>query len=711
MEETDEHLDGTRHQDRARAQRTLVGHFLRCVSSVRSIPAFLPKVDVRPLAARRAAIRGWARLFPGPFAAAGVALVAFLAVSTATRVGLALFNGEAAAFVPWRFAGWLAIGAAYDIAVGAFWLLPFAVAAWLWPAQRARRALGVVFMALGAVAATVLVFSSMSEFVFWNEFASRFNFIAVDYLIYTREVIGNIRESYPMTPILLGLAALALLVLVATTRGLRRAAAPTAMTFARRSAWMAAYALVAALSFVGVPDRWKEFADSVQAQQLAGNGIWEFFHAFNTNEIDYDRFYATLPELQIADELREEFREAHRHDEYTGNEAMPIERRIVAAGPEKRLNVVLISVESLSAEYMGHFGSARGLTPRLDRLADEGLLFTQMYATGTRTVRGLEALALSLPPTPGHSVVKRPNNENLFTIGEVFAEKGYDSLFIYGGYGYFDNMGHFFGSNGYRVVDRTALASADVHYENIWGVADEDLFTLALRELDAEHADGKRFFAHVMTTSNHRPYTYPAGRVDVAPGTSAEGAVKYTDWALGDFIDRARTRPWFDDTLFVIVADHCAASRGKTDLPLERFHIPMIVYAPRHVAPARIDSIASQIDVPPTILALLNFSYVSRFFGQDILTDNRHHPRALMANYQTIGHLEDGMLVELRPQRRVRVLDAATGREVPMTPEARHMADESIAYYQAASEAFRSGALRMPGKLLPRPFAGSTRVR
>ncbi len=117
-------------------------------------------------------------------------------------------------------------------------------------------------------------------------------------------------------------------------------------------------------------------------------------------------------------------------------------------------------------------------------LAREGLLFTQLYATGTRTVRGLEALALSLPPTPGHSVVKRPNNDHLFTVGEVFAEKGYEPLYLYGGYGYFDNMEHFFGGNGYTVIDRTALDKADIHYENIWGVADEDLFTLTLRELD-----------------------------------------------------------------------------------------------------------------------------------------------------------------------------------------------------------------------------------
>jgi phosphoglycerol transferase MdoB-like AlkP superfamily enzyme len=264
-------------------------------------------------------------------------------------------------------------------------------------------------------------------------------------------------------------------------------------------------------------------------------------------------------------------------------------------------------------------------------------------------------------------------------------------------------MEHFFGSNGYTFVDRKAIDKADIHYENIWGVADEDLFTLALRELDQRHAVGRRFFAHVMTTSNHRPYTYPAGRIDIPPATGADGAVKYTDWALGDFVRRARTRPWFDDTVFVIVADHCAAARGKTDLPLERFHIPLLVYAPKHVQPGRVDTIASQIDVPPTILGLLNIGYVSRFFGQDILTEGRTHQRALMANYQTVGYYEKGMVVELRPQRRVRVIDAASGKELPPSDLTRHFTDEAIGYYQGASTALKTGALRMPGHLIPKP--------
>jgi phosphoglycerol transferase MdoB-like AlkP superfamily enzyme len=308
-------------------------------------------------------------------------------------------------------------------------------------------------------------------------------------------------------------------------------------------------------------------------------------------------------------------------------------------------------------------------------------------------------------------VVKRPNNENLYTIGEVLAEQGYEPLYLYGGYGYFDNMAHFFGANGYTFVDRGAIGAADIHHENIWGVADEDLFTLALRELDKRHAAGRPFFAHVMTTSNHRPYTYPAGRVDIAPGTGADGAVKYSDWALGDLIARARSRPWFDDTIFVIVADHCAAARGNTDLPLDRFHIPLLVYAPKHVAPGQVDTIASQIDVAPTILGLLGLDYVSRFFGQDILTEGRLHRRAMMANYQTVGYYENGLIVELRPQRRVRVIDAATGKEAPPSDLTRHYTEEAIGYYQAASDAFRRGALRRAGALLPVPSAGGEPIR
>ena len=169
------------------------------------------------------------------------------------------------------------------------------------------------------------------------------------------------------------------------------------------------------------------------------------------------------------------------------------------------------------------------VTPKLDALARKGLVFTNLYATGTRTVRGLDALTLGIPPIPGQAIVRRPGNEHLATLGEILHHQGYESLFIYGGYGYFDNMNAYYASNDYRVVDRTDFPKASVGFANIWGVADEYLFDNSLTQLDKVYATGKPFLAQIMTTSNHRPYTYPDGRIDIPSPGHREGTVKYTD--------------------------------------------------------------------------------------------------------------------------------------------------------------------------------------
>jgi phosphoglycerol transferase MdoB-like AlkP superfamily enzyme len=635
-------------------------------------------------------------LFAGRFRLLGLLLTSYLGLSALTRIGLLAFNGDTALLAPTMLLPILGIGLVFDLAAACWWLPPFALIAACWPdGPRSRPALLATVGVLSGLTFATWAFVAVAEFVFWNEFASRFNFIAVDYLIYTREVIGNIRESYDLRPLFAGVGLAALVMLALAWPALRRATAPAGMAWRGRLGRLAVFLLLPAVSFLAVDARYKEFTDHAQATQLAGNGHYEFWHAFRTNEIDYAQFYRTEGIERVYKVLRSEF-EHIGPQRFADRAPLAVERDIVGRGPEKHLNVVLITVESLSAEFLSAFGNQAQLTPRLDRLATEGMLFTRLYATGTRTVRGLEAVTLSIPPTPGNSIVKRPNNDHLYTLGEIFAERGYEPLYLYGGYGYFDNMNAFFGGNGYTVIDRTAIPPEAIHAENIWGVADEDLFTLALDQLDRRHADGKRFFAHIMTTSNHRPFTYPEGRIDIPSGTGREGAVKYTDWAIGDFIERARTRPWFADTVFVIVADHTASGRGKTDLPVEKFLIPMIIYAPGHIAPARIDTLASQIDVAPTLLALLNFSYRSHFFGHDIIAEGPKHQRAFLANYQTVGYLEDGVLVELRPQKRWRLVDPATGQALPDSERGRHLLEEAVGYYEGASEAYRSGILRRP---------------
>ncbi len=627
-------------------------------------------------------------LFPGRLGALRVVLIVFVGFNALVRVGLALFEGDVSMLAPWRILPALAIGVAFDVGVATYFLAPLALLLWAWP-DRFEGGLRSAVPAVLLPFAVLVAFVGAAELVFWNEFAARFNFIAVDYLVYTSEVIGNIRESYDLPPIFAGIAAVALVVWLALVRGVRRALVPGTAASRVRPAVVVAWLLAPALSYALLDARYQEFSPNARLNELAGDGYFDFAHAFWENEIDYERFYPILPPERARAELAADL--APPSD---GRSQRPFEREIRSRGPERKLNVVLVSVESLSAEFLGAFGDRRGLTPNLDRLAAQGLLFTQVYATGTRTVRGLEALALSVPPTPGHSIVKRPDNAHLFTAGEVFREKGYESLYVYGGYGYFDNMNAFFGANGYTVVDRTALSSDQIHYENIWGVADEDLFDLAVREIDRRHAAGKRFFAHVMTTSNHRPFTYPPGRIDIPPKTGREGGVKYTDWAIGHFIEEARKRPWFGDTLFVVVADHTHRGRGRTDLPIENYHVPLVVYAPRHVEPGRVDTVSSQIDVAPTIFGLLGFTYRSKFFGHDILRDGPSHPRALMANYQTVGLYEDGLVVELKPNRRWRIVDAVTGEERPLDARGQKLLDEAVSYYQVASHAYAHGELK-----------------
>jgi phosphoglycerol transferase MdoB-like AlkP superfamily enzyme len=568
-------------------------------------------------------------LFSGPYAALPRLLGAYLAFQALVRLALGVYNGDPGIFGSGRIVGALAIGLVYDIAVAGCLLVPLlllllALRAGPPPAAGGfgRRVVRVALLPF----AVMLVFVAAAEFVFWNEFASRFNFIAVDYLVYTNEVIGNIRESYPM-PLLLSAVALASLALWWLLRRwlwpVLQAPAP-ALTgrLARSALW-----LLLPLAGIGLLDAsGKEFSQDSQANQLAGNGVFEFFHAYQTNEIDYERYYRTLPDNEALAHVRQAL-----HIGGSPRQAFDIRRQVAPAAAEKRWNVVLVSIESLSASYLGHFGNRSGITPNLDRMADEGLLFTQLYATGTRTVRGLEALSLSVPPTPGHSIVKRPHNDHLYTLGSVFAQKGYRSLYVYGGYAHFDNMRAFYEGNGYRVADRSALA-----------------------------------------------------------------------------IRRARERPWFDDTLFVFVADHTHRGRGKMELPPRNYQIPMIVWAPGKVAPGRVDHLASQIDVAPTLLGLLDFHYESRFFGDDILAPGARR-RALLANYQTVGWYQDGLVIELKPNSRSRVVDAGTGLERAPDARSEAMTAEAISYYQIASESFGTGALRLDDQQQGRVGAAGAR--
>ena len=637
--------------------------------------------------------------FPWPFgrryAVAAWLALALLGISFLTRCVLVFRDDVSGAWA--QLSGAFAMGALFDLITAVFAVAPLVLWLALLPNRVARWRLHRLLIALGiSVSVFSLLFNAVSEWIFWDEFSSRFNFIAVDYLIYTQEVLGNIWQSYPVGKILIVLAAFSVAVSWPLARSTWLTSAEPLRWPERLAGVLFALALPVVL-FQSVSSSDKNRFSSDALNELAGNGFYEFAAAARNNEMDFMRLYASLPDREAFTLVREKL--SLTSDGWRSSDLEDRIRLIRSPGSEKRLNVVLVSVESLGAEFLGSWGDPRGLTPRLDALAAESLVFGKVYATGNRTVRGLEALSLSLPPTPGQSIVKRPSNAHLFTLGDVFENKGYDTAYIYGGYGYFDNMSEYFSANDYRVIDRSAIPAESIHYENIWGVADEDLFDLAIREIDASLAAGKGqrpIFAHIMTTSNHRPYTYPADRIDIPSGSGRDGAVKYSDWAIGHFIDEAKKKPWFKDTLFVLSADHGANARGSSEIPVDKYLIPVLFYSPEHLKPERVERLMSQIDLAPTLLGRLNFSYYSKFFGQDIFRTPVGEERAFVANYQTLAYLRDGRMVTLQPRRKIGIAlngNAGTANQQAPVDEAA-LQREAIAWYEAASLAFSRGRLR-----------------
>ena len=614
-------------------------------------------------------IRSWVQIFRHWRVYPLIALVVFML----TRLGLAVyaitFSGQSVA----PLMQGVVVGFLRDLPIAGLLALPWLLFEVL-PLRSWRQ---TVHTAVFFVFLYLLLFVAVSEIIFWDEFSTRFNFIAVDYLVYTNEVIGNIRESYPVGWILAGLAVAALL--------LTRFLLPSQQSDEQRRPESGALLLATAIfsgvlllfsSMLGAP----EFSTNAYVNELADNGWRSFIAAARQNRLDYRQFYATRPEGEVLAGLRK-LAGKNRVDTTSADAVKPVS---LIAG--QKHNIVVIMMESMSAEYMQAFGNVEAITPNLDRLAENGLFFSRLYATGTRTVRGLEALSAALPPQPGMSIVRWPDLARIATLGSVLARHGWQPHFIYGGYGAFDNMNAYFAGQGYQVTDRTLFREGLVQFENIWGVADEHLFDQALIELDKDAQAGKPFLAHIMTTTNHRPFTYPDGRIDIpSPGKRA-GGVKYADYAIGRFLEMAKTRPWFDNTIFLIVADHCASSAGKPKIPVDRYHIPAIVYAPKLISPRKVDTLASQIDLVPTLLAMLGLSSDDHFVGRDILSMPPEEGRALLSTYQNLGYLKGDVMTVLQPKRRIETFRiSADGREAQPMATDPVLAEEAIAYFQGAA--------------------------
>ncbi|RIV68229.1 LTA synthase family protein [Flagellimonas aequoris] len=653
------------------------------------------------------------KLFPARYALLRAFVLIFLSISLVVRGVLLVWDFQETDTGPLSLIWTFVVGFVFDLATLSFFVIPYLVYLVLVPSKWSGSLLDRVLTFFGFfLGIFILYFSFLGEFTFWDEFHRRYNFIAVDYLIYTYEVVQNINESYPL-PLLIG----TLLGLVALTFWLlfrfgifQRTFSP-GTHFAQRSISAVPWLVVLVLSVFLLTNEQAEWSSNRYNNEISKAGIYSFFAAFRNNELSFPDFYMTVDDKEAFSRVKNGLgMDGATFVHPNTDEILRTVTPTNSTAQEIRPNVVFICVESLSGKFLKSFGNELDLTPNLDSLAGESLFFTQLYATGTRTVRGMEAITLSIPPTPGRSIVKRVDNAGLFTIGEVFEQKGYERNFFYGGDGYFDNMNSFFGGNGFNIVDRgrgflmdksirtkrTNIDDDEVTFENAWGVCDEDIYNKVLKEADRAYGAGQPFFDFVMTTSNHKPYTYPEGKIDIPSGTGRNGAVKYTDYAIGEFLRKAKGKPWFANTVFVIMADHCASSAGRWELDVQNYQIPALIYNLPQKNTGKINNLCSQIDMFPTLFGLLGWDYTSNLFGKDVLQMTPEEERAFIGNYRKLGLLKGNQVMVLGDQKNANFYDwDPSDNSLKSIPTDRVFLDEAISWYQVADFLYSNGGLKL----------------
>jgi phosphoglycerol transferase MdoB-like AlkP superfamily enzyme len=646
----------------------------------------------------------------------------------------------------------LLIGFHQDFFVALGTTLPLLFWIWIVPEKLFGKWPHRILFALGFfIFWTVEIFLLFVEYYFFDEFKSRFNTVAVDYLAAPKEVAGNIWESYHVIPIVSICVVLSALWMVVALVYFRQ------MWFqpVRPRSRFAQFA-VALVIFFGVwvtfNPRVTLFADMIDRDwsgcvdwitstvngthfspdrtlnEIANNGTMSFVDAALTHDLQYDAYYQTMDKAEAYRRVRRLLAEPGAD---LTSQTNSILRHIAGDSSKPKLNVVILLEESLGSEFWGCLGRTNTLTPEMDTLAtNEGILFTNLYASGNRTVRGFEGVFSSFPPLPGESIVKRDHSQNIETIARVLKRDGYNTIFFYGGRGMFDSMKSYALNNGWdRFLEHNPPFNDDFpnpKFETIWGVSDEEVFARAIKEFHDLNATGKPFLGTVMSVSNHKPYTYPPGRISEAPtednplrkpglwrrfmiklgfstkpGASRNKVVKYSDWCLGQFFQAAKKEPFWTNTVFVVVADHGARVYGSQSIPIFSYEIPLVVLGPAVVkTPKRIGQLGCSLDVAPTVLGLIGRPYDTMFFGRDLLKEQPTEGRVFINHNRDIGIMEKQRLVVLGLQKTEEYYsgDPKVANMEPLTTltsSDQEIKTNAIAVYQVADDLYMHDRYRI----------------
>ncbi|CZF85879.1 LTA synthase family protein [Grimontia marina] len=501
----------------------------------------------------------------------------------------------------------------------------------------------------------IVVYMEVATVPFIIEYDLRPNRLFIEYLIYPKEVFGMLWSGYKLE-LFIGLV-----VSVSTVILGWRWSKHLVSHLSPKWYWRPLIALcVVAIGVMGARSSFGHrplnpamvsFSTDPLINDLTLNSSYSLIFAAKqmSSEANAFKFYPPMGEEQIIKEVQQNM--LVKNEGFMSANAPTLTKR-TASYQGKPKNIVILLLESHGSRYVSRLGGI-DTSPYLDQLIDEGWAFSRMYATGTRSVRGIEALTTGFSPTPARSVVKLGKSQtNFFTIADLLKSQGYHTQFIYGGESHFDNMKNFFLGNGFTDIQDFPAFDAP-KFVGSWGASDEDLYDKADTLFTQQKKQDKPFFSLVFSSSNHSPFEYPDGKITPfnSPKSTVENAVKYADYAVGKFIERAKKSNYWNNTVFLIVADHDARATGDLPVPIGHFRIPAIILG-GGIEPTFDSRLTSQLELPPTLLSLAGISSINPMIGHDLTKEvPAKNQRAMMQRDKNFGWMTaDNKVVVLRPE-------------------------------------------------------------
>lgn len=432
-----------------------------------------------------------------------------------------------------------------------------------------------------AFVSLILIYLEISNVFFFEEFQTRLNYIYLEYLDHPEVVASMLWESYKFYFIFL----IPVIIFVIYKIYIFSYMAFENKKFIYK---LAILPLIIAILFLGIRSGWGSstpnpsfysFSNSTIKNSIANNSIFSLIYAKYAKSKEKMANYGVM-----------------------SKDLGPIKKQTISSTYTKKKNVIVNIIESFGHSYVGVMGGTQ-TTPEFDKLSKEGLFFDNMYASSSRTNRGIEAIVSSIYPFSRRTYLKLPKSQNNFwTMAKTFKENGYKTIFIYGGDSTFDNMRSFALNNGYEtIIDKKDYDKSIKRFT--WGVSDEQLYKKVLQTLDA---NDKPLFITLMTLSSHKPFDYPDGKIipyEKADLASFENSTKYADFALGEFISNLKKRDFFNDSILAITADHNAHVHGTEIVPVQDFRVPTL-FLSNDLKPSISNHVTHHVDIAPTIIYL-----------------------------------------------------------------------------------------------------------